>query len=59
MLKFILATLVIMLVLTGWVFVQHLARGFARKHPEFGPYRERGGCGGNCSCGGGDRCEKP
>ena len=51
---FLLASVVIMAVLFGWVAVQQAARRFAERHPEFGPYRERGGCGGHCGCGGGD-----
>jgi hypothetical protein len=57
MLKFILATLVIMVVLFGWVLVQHMARLFAKRHPEFGPYVEKGGCGGKCSCASGGSCK--
>jgi hypothetical protein len=58
MLKALLAGLAILLVLLTWVLVQHLARAFALRHPEFGPYREKGGCGGNCSCSGGESCGK-
>ncbi len=58
MLKFLLASLVIMVVLTGWILVQQMARGFARRHPEFGPYQEKRGCGGNCSCSGGSSCQR-
>ena len=57
MLKFLLASLVIMIVLTGWIIVQQLAREFARRHPEWGPYREKVGCGGQCSCGSGGSCK--
>ncbi|OQX31918.1 MAG: hypothetical protein B0D96_03620 [Candidatus Sedimenticola endophacoides] len=56
MLKFLLASLVIMVVLTGWVLVQQMARRFARNHPEFGPYVEKAGCGGHCSCARGGSC---
>lgn len=58
MLKFLLASAVIMGVLVGWILVQQLAREFARRHPEFGPYQEKRGCGGNCSCSGGSSCRK-
>ncbi|MCP4289167.1 MAG: chemotaxis protein [Gammaproteobacteria bacterium] len=58
MLKFLLASGVIMLVLFGWVMVQQLARRFALRHPEFGPYREKGSCGGNCACSGGSSCQR-
>jgi len=52
---YILATGVILIVLLGWVAVQHMARLFAVKHPEFGPYPEDGGGCGSCGCIG-DRC---
>jgi hypothetical protein len=60
MLKVLLAGGVIFGVLLVWIAVQHLARAFARRHPEWGPYRESGGCGagGACSCGDGGRCRK-
>ncbi len=58
MLDFIIASGLIMLVLTGWILVQQMARRFARHHPEFGPYVEKRGCGGNCSCAGGASCQK-
>ena len=58
MLKMLLASAVIMGVLMGWVVVQQLAREFARRHPEFGPYVEKRGCGGNCSCGSSGTCKK-
>ena len=42
----IIAALIILGMLSGWIAVQHLARWFAAKHPEFGPAREEGeGCG--------------
>jgi hypothetical protein len=34
--------------MVGWVIVQQSAKLFAKKHPEFGPYREKVGCGGGC-----------
>ena len=47
-----LAIGIILLIMLGWVAVQQIARLFAAKHPEFGPYTEKvGGCGG-CGCGG-------
>jgi len=58
MLKFLLASAVIMLVLSGWVLVQQMARRFAMRHPEFGPYREKGGCGGGCCCSGNNSCQR-
>jgi hypothetical protein len=45
---------IILLMLLGWIGVQHLARLFAVRHPEFGPAREEGGgCGNLCKCSGG------
>ena len=39
----------IFVLLTAWILVKQLARQFARRHPEFGPYREKGACGsGGC-----------
>ena len=39
----------IFVLLTAWILVSQLARQFARRHPEFGPYREKGACGsGGC-----------
>ena len=49
---YILAIGIVLIVMLGWVAVQQMARRFAAKHPEFGPYPEStGGCGG-CGCGG-------
>ena len=50
MAKAILAAGVIFAVMVGWLYVQDLYRRFARRHPELGPYRGEGGCGGSCSC---------
>ena len=60
MLKMLLAGGVIFGVLLAWIAVQGLAREFARRHPEWGPYRERGGCsaGGECSCSSGGSCKR-
>ncbi len=58
MLDFIIASGLIMAILTGWILVQQLARRFAHRHPEFGPYVEKRGCGGSCSCSGGGSCQK-
>lgn len=58
MLDFIIASALIMAMLVGWILVQQLARRFARRHPEFGPYVEKRGCGDSCSCSGGDSCQK-
>ena len=57
--KIISAMAVILLLMLGWVLVQQMARLFARRHPEFGAYREDGSCGsGNCSCGNNTSCER-
>lgn len=46
----------IFLLLLAWIVVQQIARLFARRHPQFGAYREGGSCGGGCGhCG--DACE--
>ncbi len=58
MLNYLAAIGIILVMLFGWVAVQHLSRKFAAKHPEFGPVRdEGGGCGGFCGCVG-TRCAK-
>jgi hypothetical protein len=54
---YLIASAVILLMLLGWIRVQHLARRFSQRHPEFGEHREEGGgCGGNCACSGGGSC---
>ncbi len=59
MLKFVVAPLVILTVLLGWVGVQHLYRRFALRHPEYGPFRDGDmGCGGGCLCDSGKACAK-
>jgi hypothetical protein len=47
-----IATVGIILAVTlGWVLVQHAARVYAARHPEFGPAKEEGaGCGKTCGC---------
>jgi hypothetical protein len=58
MLDYLLAMALILLVLIAWILVQHSARRFAARHPEFGPAKEEGsGCGAGCSCSHG-RCSK-
>lgn len=49
--QYLIAMGLIMLLLLAWVTIQQLARLFARRHPEFGPHREAGGCGGGGTCG--------
>jgi hypothetical protein len=59
MLDFLIAPLLVFVILTGWIVVQHAARLFAKRHPEFGPAREEGGgCGSSCMCSGGGSCRK-
>ena len=58
MLKVLTAGGIIFAVLFGWIAVQQLAREFARRHPPWGPYREKVGCGGECSCGKGGSCKR-
>jgi hypothetical protein len=59
MLKALLAAGVILLMLLGWTWVQHIARKYAERHPEFGPAREEGsGCGSGCHCAGGQCTRK-
>ncbi len=59
MLDFLIAPLLVFVILAGWIGVQHAARMFARRHPEFGPAREEGsGCGSSCMCSGGERCSR-
>ena len=58
MVDFIIASVAILVLLSGWLLVQQLARRYAARHPEFGPAREEGsGCGKSCLCTGG-RCSK-
>ena len=53
MLDALLAAILILLLLLGWVWVQQRARDYAARHPEFGPAREEGsGCGSSCGCSG-------
>jgi len=58
MVDFIIAIGFILVLLTGWIAIQQLARRFAARHPEFGPAREEGsGCGKSCMCSSGS-CSK-
>jgi hypothetical protein len=58
MVDFVIASVAILALLCGWLFVQQLARRFAAQHPEFGPAREEGsGCGHSCLCTGGS-CDR-
>jgi len=57
MVEYLLAMLVILVVLSAWVGVQHLARRFAARHPELGPSRGAMGCGTGCGCHGDAGCK--
>ncbi|WP_203225265.1 hypothetical protein [Ectothiorhodospira haloalkaliphila] len=41
MIQYLVAFLIIFALFTGWVLVQHAARRFAQRHPEFGPPQGR------------------
>ncbi|MBC8258078.1 MAG: chemotaxis protein [SAR324 cluster bacterium] len=59
MLKYLTAITAILLILLGWIVVQHMARRFAETHPELGASREEGsGCGKNCMCAAGGACTR-
>ena len=50
-LTYIVAMLIILGMLAGWLAVQHLSRSFAERHPEFdGAAEEGGACGMFCFC---------
>lgn len=55
--RYLLAIGLILLLALAGVVVDRFYKGFARRHPELGPFRkEIGGCGGHCggnACGGG------
>ena len=57
MAKVLVAVPAIFLVMVGWIWVDNAYRRFARRHPQLGPYRSEGGCGGGCACHGGT-CER-
>lgn len=48
--NYLIAIGLLFLLLLGWVAMQHVARVFAQRHPEFGPVREGLGCGSSCNC---------
>lgn len=52
MAQYLLATGLIFALLTGGVLVHRFYRGFARRHPELGPFRGEAGCGGCMADGG-------
>lgn len=50
---------IIFALLTGLILVERLYRLFARRHPEFGPYRAESGCGSCGGCTGKSSCTTP
>jgi len=58
--QFLIASGAILLLLLAWLTVQHMAKAYARRHPELGAYREEGGgCGsGQCSCSSARSCSR-
>ncbi|MDF3128087.1 hypothetical protein P0Y35_02640 [Kiritimatiellaeota bacterium B1221] len=49
--KLVISIAVIFVFTWLWVKFQDAGRKFAKKHPEFGRYREEGGeCGKTCGC---------
>ena len=59
LIKMVIAIGATLTLLIGWLVIQHLARIFARRHPELGPLREEGqGCGSSCGCHGKGSCKK-
>ena len=58
-LDYLIAMGAIPLLMLGWVTVQQVARRYARRHPEWGAFREEGGgCGSSCMCSRGASCER-
>jgi hypothetical protein len=56
MLRYLVTVALVLAMLAGWVAVQRLARRFARRHPEFGEFKEDGGeCCGACL---GEACDR-
>jgi len=59
MIEYLTAIAVIFILMLGWLLVQAIARNFARRHPEYGPFREEGaGCGSSCGCANKGQCSK-
>jgi hypothetical protein len=57
MATYLLTIGLIFLLLAGFILVERLYRLFARRHPEFGPYRVEGRrCGSCTSCGDASAC---
>lgn len=55
--RYLITIALILLIMLAGIVVDRFYKGFARRHPELGPFRkEGGGCGGHCgsgACGGG------
>ena len=58
-LDYIIAALVFPALVILWVVVENIARKFALKHPELGPPRDPGGCGGCCGSDSKTSCHFP
>jgi hypothetical protein len=57
--KIFISSLLIFLLFGGWILMQLWGRRFARRHPEFGRFREEGGeCGKSCGCADWKKCRK-
>ena len=57
--KLLISIAVIFVLLLVWMKFQDAGRKFAKKHPEFGRYREEGGeCGKTCGCANWKQCVK-
>jgi hypothetical protein len=49
--RMLIASLVVFALCGLWILAVQAGRSFARRHPEFGRYREEGGeCGKSCGC---------
>lgn len=58
-LTYIIAMLVILGLLSGWIGVQHLYRSFNARHPELGlSTEEHASCGMFCFCKNGNNCPR-
>jgi len=59
LLNTVIAITLIFLLSLGWIMVQHAARLFAARHPQFGPAKEEGGsCSLICLCRDTNKCPK-
>lgn len=51
---YLAAIAAVFLLLLTWILVAGVAQAFAQRHPEFGQFREKVGCGEGCC---GSRCQ--